>query len=102
MIETTTAIQVFIALVIIIGTALVIDYISKKTGKDPRVAINKATKLVEEVEKAIEDGKISEEEAEKISEAALLLKDEVEPYIDYIADSGIIAAIYQKIKEIWH
>ncbi|MDR2943624.1 MAG: tellurite resistance TerB family protein [Methanosarcinales archaeon] len=99
--ETTiqVTIRIIIALLLIVATALLLDYISKKTGKDPREALKTATLLIDEVNAAIADGHISEEEAQKISDAIVLLKDDVEPFIDYIADSGILSAILQKIKK---
>lgn len=97
--EFIAIIGALLSLIIVLGTILVIDYASKKTGRDTQKDIQSVINLLETVKKAYEDGEVTETEYEEIKEALLLAKDNVKPYVDIISESGIIAAIYIKIKK---
>lgn len=102
MIDFSTIEALIIVLLIIAGSmiaAAVIDYLSRKTGRDAKKDIEQAADLIVKVKKALEDGKLTEEEIQEISEASYLLKDSAVPYIEYIANSGILKTIWNKLKK---
>lgn len=90
--EIIAAAGVVISFILIVVTILVMDYLSKSTGRDTQKDIESVVELLEIVKKAYEDGKVTEKEYEKIKEALLIAKENIKPY------SGIIKSIYEKIK----
>ena len=91
-------IQLMILILLIMLLGLLINTLSKKTGRDTQKDIKTVVDLLDKVKKAAEDGKITDDEIAELQAAAVLAKDSVMPYVDLISESGIIPAIYKKIK----
>jgi hypothetical protein len=99
MYETTTlGIAAVIAGVIaVLMSILIIDGLSRLTGRDSQNDIESVIALLEAVKTAFEDGKVTAEEYEEIKEALLLAKNNIRPYLTLIAESGILQAIWNRL-----
>ena len=98
MTDMTLYLQILLIILAAMITAILIDYASKKTGRDTKEDIKTVVNLLEKVKKAAEDGKITDEEVAEIQAATVLAKESVQPYVVAISDSGILTEIYRKIK----
>ncbi|WNY26178.1 hypothetical protein [Methanolapillus millepedarum] len=92
--------MIYIALMIgaIVITSIVINYYSKKTGRNVREDMDKIYDSCLVIKKAADDGKFTEEEKKQVLEAIELIGDSIYPYIDFIEKSGILDVIWIKIK----